>query len=139
MTPAFVPIVAGLRFPPGTPESGVQLIAIIAGMIAIAIFLLAVLLSWLLILLSMSGITKWPRVSGHRGPFIYFGFSLAVSCAVILLAMKLRIVPSESDAWTTGVWSTLIASVLGAVGAAFNRFVGNKPQAKLTRPTKKKE
>jgi len=59
-------------------------------------------------------------------------------CAVILLAMKLEIFPANSDAWITSIWSTLIASVLGGVAAAFNRLVGNKPQAKLMGETKKK-
>src|ERR1035441_933009 len=101
-------------FPRDTERGWAQGILLVLGMIAVGLFLLAILLSWLVVLfyflLSSLGLRKRNRPLSYQGPLIYFGLSLAVGCAAILFAMKLEVFKLDSGPWESRAWSVLVRS-----------------------------
>jgi len=97
-------------------------IVVAVAFLAIAIFLLGILASWLLILLSLGGFTSWPKIQNPKNVIIYFGISLAFVCAALSLGSKLELIHLSKEA-DKAIWRALIVSILTAVAAAFAKAI----------------
>jgi hypothetical protein len=107
---------------PLTKRDAIVAQLVIAAFIAIFLFTIAILVSWLLLLLSLGGFTSWPKVENPKNVVIYFGISLAFVCAVLSLGSKLGLIGLNKAA-DKAIWVTLVVSILTAIAASFAKIL----------------
>jgi hypothetical protein len=80
---------------------------------AVALFVVALVFSWLLILLALAGITSWPHVDTNAVLFL-FALSIALSCFALWISHHLGVIKLTKE--TEGrIWKALILATLVAV------------------------
>lgn len=106
----------------GGPSVGGKTSRVVATVvfIAVALFAVIVLGVWIILILSLAGLTSWPATRDSNTILIVFAVSLGILCAVLWTSDQVGIIKLTQKT-ETRLWRTLIAATLTALVAGITK------------------